>query len=138
MRILHLGKYYAPQRGGIERHLQDLCEWFSGQGHHVTALVHQASGQWRSSNESINAVDICRAGCIAAPLYAPLSPVFPLHLARLIRREAPDVLHLHLPNPSCFWALLDPRARAVPWVVHWHADVSADMPDWRVRAAYRI
>ena len=26
MRILHLGKYYAPQRGGIERHTQALAE----------------------------------------------------------------------------------------------------------------
>ncbi len=138
MRILHLGKYYAPQRGGIERHLQDLCEWFAGQGHQVTALVHQASGQWRSSIETINEVDICRAGCIAAPLYAPISPAFPVHLSRLVKRIDPDILHLHLPNPSCFWALFNPSARTVPWVVHWHADVSADMPDWRVRAAYRL
>ena len=138
MRILHLGKYYAPQRGGIERHLQDLCEWFAGQEHQVSALVHQTAGHWRSSNEKINDVGIGRAGCIAAPLYTPISPTFPLHLGRLIKRQAPDVLHLHLPNPSCFWALLNPHARALPWVVHWHADVSADMPDWRVRAAYRI
>ncbi|MBL0164288.1 MAG: glycosyltransferase [Xanthomonadales bacterium] len=138
MRILHLGKYYAPQRGGIERHLQDLCEWFVGQGHRVTALVHQVAGHWRSANETTNNVDICRAACIAAPLYAPISPTFPMHLSRLIRRLDPEVLHLHLPNPSCFWALFNPRARALPWVVHWHADVSADMPDWRVRAAYRI
>lgn len=138
MRILHLGKYYAPQRGGIERHLQDLCEWFAGQGHRVTALVHQTAGHWRSSSETINDVKICRANCLAAPLYAPISPSFPLHLGRLIKHFNPDVLHLHLPNPSCFWALLSPNARTVPWVVHWHADVSPDMPDWRVRAAYRL
>ena len=138
MRILHLGKYYAPQRGGIERHLQDLCEWFAGHGHQVAALVHQAAGCWRSSMETIHEVEICRVACVAAPLYAPISPTFPLQLARLIKRVKPQVLHLHLPNPSCFWALLSRRARALPWVVHWHADVSAEMPDWRVRAAYRL
>ena len=29
MRILHLGKYYAPQRGGIERHTQALAEAYA-------------------------------------------------------------------------------------------------------------
>jgi glycosyltransferase involved in cell wall biosynthesis len=138
MRVLHLGKYYAPQRGGIERHLQDLAEWMSAHGHQTDVLVHQPAGQWRSSDELIQGVTVCRAGCPMAPLYTPISPLFPWHLSRLILRSQPDILHFHLPNPSCFWALLSPQARARPWVVHWHADVSPDMPDWRVRAAYRI
>jgi glycosyltransferase involved in cell wall biosynthesis len=138
MRVLHLGKYYAPHRGGIERHLQDLAEWFSARGHQVGVLVHQAAGQWRSSEEVINGVTVARAGCPAAPLYTPISPLFPWHLSRLIRGSRPDILHLHLPNPACFWALFNPQARARPWVVHWHADVSPDIPDWRVRAAYRL
>ncbi len=138
MRVLHLGKYYAPQRGGIERHLQDLCEWMVEQGCSASALVHQPAGRWRGSIEDINGVQVNRAGCVAAPLYAPISPAFPLQLSRLIAQAKPQLLHLHLPNPSCFWALLSPRARALPWVVHWHADISTEMPDWRVRAAYRI
>jgi glycosyltransferase involved in cell wall biosynthesis len=138
MRVLHLGKYYAPQRGGIERHLQDLAEWFSDQGHQVGVLVHHPAGQWRGSEDVIHGVTVCRTGCLAAPLYTPISPLFPWHLNRLIRRSGPEILHLHMPNPSCFWALLSPLARARPWVVHWHADVSPDMPDWRVRAAYRL
>jgi glycosyltransferase involved in cell wall biosynthesis len=138
MRVLHLGKYYAPQRGGIERHLQDLAEWFSARGHQVDVLAHQPAGQWRSSDEVIHGVRVCRAGCPVAPLYTPISPLFPWHLSRLIRRSRPEILHLHLPNPSCFWALFSPQARSRPWIVHWHADVSPDMPDWRVRAAYRL
>jgi glycosyltransferase involved in cell wall biosynthesis len=138
MRVLHLGKYYAPQRGGIERHLQDLAEWFSERGHQVDVLVHQPVGQWRGREDVINGVAVCRAGCPVAPLYTPISPLFPLQLSRAIKRSRPDILHLHMPNPSCFWALLSARARARPWVVHWHADVPPDMPDWRVRAAYRL
>ena len=138
MRVLHLGKYYAPQRGGIERHLQDLCEWLVDSGHQATALVHQPAGRWRGVRETINGVSVRRAGCVAAPLYAPISPAFPFTLSGMIQQAQPDVLHLHLPNPSCFWALFSRRARALPWVVHWHADVSAEVPDWRIRFAYRI
>ena len=44
-------------------------------------------------------------------------------MKRLIKTFKPDILHLHLPNASAFWALLLPSARRIPWVVHWHADV---------------
>ena len=53
MRILHVGKYYAPQRGGIERHTQALAEYCVGHGDAVAALVHQRPGAWRSAHGSM-------------------------------------------------------------------------------------
>jgi glycosyltransferase involved in cell wall biosynthesis len=138
MRILHLGKYYVPQRGGIERHTQGLAEACVRAGDSVAVLVHRAPGHWRSTREAIAGVEVRRAGCIAAPVYTPLSPAFPFELARALREFAPDLLHLHLPNPSCFAALASPAARRLPWIVHWHADVPPDAPDWRLRLGYRF
>ncbi len=137
MRILHVGKYYAPVRGGIERYTQALAEWCVVRGDAVAALVHQPAGTWRSARQVLHGVEVYRAGCIAAPLYTPLSPGFPLVLARVLREFRPRVLHLHFPNPSCFAALASPAARRLPWVVHWHADVPPDSRDWRLRSAYR-
>jgi len=48
----------------------------------------------------------------------------------------PDVLHLHLPNPSAFWALKSHRARAIPWVVHWHSDVTGTGLDAKLKLFY--
>lgn len=138
MRILHVGKYYAPLRGGIERHTQALAEYCVGQGDAVAALVHQRPGSWRSARETINGVEVRRCGCLAAPVYTPISPTFPLQLARALREFRPHILHLHLPNPSCFAALATPAARRRPWVVHWHADVPPDSPNWRLRLGYRL
>ncbi len=138
MRVLQIGKYYAPQRGGIERSVQDLSEWLVRHGVDVGVLVHQPPGTWRGARETLNGVDIRRAGCIAAPLYAPISPAFPLALARALDEIRPDLLHLHLPNPSCVAALASARARSIPWIVHWHADVSPDVPRAALRAAYRL
>jgi len=138
MRILHLGKYYAPQRGGIERHTQALAEACVRYGDAVAVLVHRAPGHWRGTREVVAGVEVRRAGCIAAPVYTPLSPAFPFELARALREFAPDLLHLHLPNPSCFAALASPAARHLPWIVHWHADVPPDAPDWRLRLGYRF
>lgn len=137
MRVLHLGKYYAPERGGIERYTQALAEWCVAQGDAVGVLVHQRPGRWRGTRETIDGVEVRRAGCLAAPVYTPLSPGFPLQLARALREFRPDLLHLHFPNPSCFAALASPAARRLPWVVHWHADVPPDSPDWRLRTFYR-
>lgn len=137
MRILHIGKFYAPQRGGIERHVQDLAEWFATHGNRVGVLVHQPGGHWLSTVEDMAGVRVRRVGCLGNLLYAPISPGFPWQLGKALSEIEPDVLHLHLPGPSCFAALASARARRIPWVVHWHADVAPDMPDWRVRAAYR-
>ncbi|MGA8278759.1 MAG: glycosyltransferase [Rhodanobacteraceae bacterium] len=138
MRILHLGKYYAPHRGGIERYVQALAQWTVERGHAVCALVHQSPGHWRTGCERMGGVEIHRVGCIAAPMYTPISPGFPFELARVLGKFKPELLHLHLPNPSCVAALLSPHARRLPWIVHWHADISPDARDWRLRGAYFV
>ncbi len=138
LRVLHIGKFYAPQRGGIERHVQDLAEWQLANAIDTQVLVHQPAGHWFGTRDVINGVTVERSGCVAAPLYAPISPAFPLRLSSMIRRHRPQVLHLHLPNPSCFALLASPAARRLPWIVHWHADISPDAKDWRLHVAYRL
>ena len=138
LRVLHIGKFYAPQRGGIERHVQDLAEWQLANGIDAQVLVHQPPGHWFGTRDLVDGVTVERAGCIAAPLYAPISPSFPLRLSSMIRRHQPQALHLHLPNASCFALLASPAARCLPWIVHWHADISADAKDWRLHVAYRL
>ena len=138
LRVLHIGKFYAPQRGGIERHVQDLAEWQLANGIDAQVLVHQPSGHWIGTRDVVDGVTVERAGCVAAPLYAPISPGFPLRLSSMIRRHQPQVLHLHLPNASCFALLASPAARRLPWIVHWHADISPDAKDWRLHVAYRL
>lgn len=138
LRVLHIGKFYAPQRGGIERHVQDLAEWQLANGIDAHVLVHQPPGRWLGTRDVVDGVTVERAGCVAAPLYAPISPGFPRRLSSMIRRHRPQVLHLHLPNPSCFALLASPAARRLPWIVHWHADISPDAKDWRLHVAYQL
>ena len=90
MRILHLGKYYAPERGGIESYTRALCEWSVARGHALAALVHQRPRTWRTTRENIGGVEVRRVACLGAPVYTPLSPTFPLELSRALRELAPD------------------------------------------------
>jgi glycosyltransferase involved in cell wall biosynthesis len=138
MRVLHVGKFFPPHPGGIERTSADLCAALAAREVTVAMLAHADPGTHGSSTVRDGEVDVTLAACHGQWLYAPVSPAFPWLLQRVIRRFRPDLLHLHLPNTSAFWALLLPSARRLPWVVHWHADIPLDTARRGVRLAYRL
>lgn len=148
MRVLHIGKYYPPFAGGIEHFLADLLPALGTHDVAAAALVHDEQprrwgGQWPSTSGSSlpkeqEETPIYRAPCFGRLLYAPISPAFPVWLNRTIRAFRPDLLHLHLPNTSAFWAMAIPAARRLPWIVHWHADVVASAIDQRLALAYHL
>jgi glycosyltransferase involved in cell wall biosynthesis len=132
MRILHLGKFYPPVPGGMERYLGDLVQAQQAAGDTPAVLCHADA---RASDRRDPAW-LMRCPVWFHLLFAPISPTFPLWLARAIRRHQPEVLHLHLPNPSAFAALALPSARRLPWVVHWHADIETGRFPWSLRLVY--
>lgn len=141
-RILHIGKYFPPHVGGMESYLRDLMFALAKLGVRTSALVHQSQSDVSASEEQFSAdraeFSVSRAATRGRLLFTPLSPGFPWLLDRLIKRDQPDVLHLHLPNPSAFWALILPSARRLQWVIHWHSDVLTSKSHWLLKLAYRI
>jgi glycosyltransferase involved in cell wall biosynthesis len=142
MKVLHIGKYFPPYTGGMENYLRDLMAAQARQGIDTAALVHQSDIGFGSKDESYRAgeqqLPITRAAVWARFLFTPISPTFPSLLNRLIKQQKPDILHLHMPNVSVFWALFLPRARRIPWVVHWHADVLASEHSFGLRLFYTL
>ena len=139
MRVLHIGKYYPPFAGGMEHFLADLLRALQERGVATAALVHDERRGWRGQRPMpSDSPPIYRAPCLGQLLYAPLSPAFPFWLNRAIRDFRPDLLHLHLPNTSAFWAMTVPAARRLPWVIQWQSDVVASLIDRRLALAYRL
>ncbi len=138
MRVLHIGKFHPPHPGGIERCSADLCAELSARGIGTALLAHAEPGTRRSERHEHDGIDVTLAACHGLVLHTPVSPRFPWLLHETIRRFKPDLLHLHVPNPAVFWALLLPAARKLPWVVHWHADIPLDTRKRSLRLAYRI
>lgn len=138
MRILHIGKHFAPSHGGIETFLFDVCQQSHALGIDQGVLVHAADQT--SKDDGLQAFPFLsfldRVPTWGSIAYAPISPSFGWRLHRAIRDFKPDVLHLHLPNPSAFWALGLPAARSLPWAVHWHADAASDDYEAKVRFLY--
>jgi len=141
-KILHVGKYFPPAVGGMETYLHGLVRTLARLNVTPSVLVHQSQISLHSSEESLsangNALRVVRAATWCRLLFTPISPTFPMLLNRLIDQEQPDVLHLHLPNPSAFWALVLPSARRLPWVIHWQSDVLTGKSHWLLRLAYRF
>jgi len=119
MKVLHLGKYYPPYPGGMETYLADLLDATRKQGVDGKALVH-TKGHGERDNDRL-----WRAPSLGECLFTPVSPTYPYWLDGMLAEFRPQVLHIHLPNPSAFWALASRRARRLPWLLHWHADVVA-------------
>ena len=140
--VLHVGKYFPPDPGGMETYLRDLMVCSLRQGTPSAALVHSAQRAWRSTNEGYlsgeHELAVTRAASWFKVLFTPISPTFPWILQRLIKKRRPKLLHLHLPNPSSFWALLLPSARRLPWVVHWQSDALTPHSGRLIRWCYRL
>jgi glycosyltransferase involved in cell wall biosynthesis len=133
LRILHLGKYFPPHPGGIERHLADLLCAQRADGLEAHALVH-GSAATRSGLPDY----VTRVPCMGQIAFVPLSPLWPLALERAIRRLQPHLIHAHVPNASAFWLLASPAARRRRWLLHWHADIPQDSTHPALRQGYPL
>ncbi len=132
MRVLHIGKYFAPDVGGIERFVEDLIAAQRRAGHASFALVHTDEKTGLSTDPDW----LRRVPVWLRVAFAPLAPAFLPALNRAIDDWQPEYLHLHLPNLSAFAALLSRRARRLPWIIHWHADVVASKHSLALRLLY--
>jgi rhamnosyl/mannosyltransferase len=116
MKVVHVFKdYYPPTTGGIEQHMQVLC---AGLARHVEVMVLVPSGSRRRIEEHLDRVRVIRVPELGRYFSTPVCPTMSAELRRL----APDVVHLHFPNPMGELAYLLSGCRA-PVVMTYHADV---------------
>ena len=130
-RVLHIGKFFPPDRGGMETFLSDLVQTQRALGIDSHALVHgkplPGDPPW-----------LRRVPVQLHLIYTPIALGFWAALRRAIRDIQPQVLHLHLPNVSAFWVLTLIGAHKIPWVVHWHSDVVVSRERLALRIAYTL
>jgi rhamnosyl/mannosyltransferase len=117
LRILQVGKFYAPYRGGMETYLKALCD---GLRHAVDVEVVVANTTGATVRERVDEVAVTRVGSRARVRATSIAPGY----LDAIARTTADVVHLHAPNPMAELAVLVRLpARRAKLVVTWHADV---------------
>lgn len=115
IRVLHIGKYYPPYRGGMESHLEGLSTELSRL---VDLEVIVANTGWRTAKEVVDGIKVTRVGKFFDLQSAPICP----DLVRKIRAAKSDIVHIHWPNPSAVLAYLASGHRG-KLVLTYHSDV---------------
>jgi rhamnosyl/mannosyltransferase len=115
IRVLHIGKYYPPYRGGMESHLESLSNELNRL---VDLEVIVANTSWRTAKEIVDGIKVTRVGKLFDLQSAPICP----DLVRKIRAAKSDIIHIHWPNPSAVLAYLASGHRG-RLVITYHSDV---------------
>jgi rhamnosyl/mannosyltransferase len=114
-RVVHVGKFYPPVPGGMERVVESLCRATASR---VSNRVLAFGSERRTVREEVDGIPVTRLATIGSAGSVPIAPGF----ARELRRLHADVVVLHEPNP---WALLSfALVRPdVPLAIWFHSEV---------------
>ena len=115
LRVLHVGKFYAPYKGGMETHLRTLCERMVDR---IDVEVVVANTVRSRVREVIDGVPITRLGTLVNLGAAPYTP----GLSRHIRSANADIVHLHWPHPTAVLSYLRSGERS-RLVITYHSDI---------------
>lgn len=125
LRVLQFGRFNnAEQNGGIERHMQLLCEGLTALNVDVTYLVagDSLSSKVSTLSTQCGSYDLVEAATFGTYFSTAASPMQVIKALLLHRKKPFDVVHLHLPNPLAHiasWLL----PRSVKRVITWHSDI---------------
>ncbi|MCX7919516.1 MAG: glycosyltransferase [bacterium] len=116
MKVVHVYKdYFPPIRGGIENHINLLCQQ-QKQYFQVEVLV--ANRKSRTELETIDGITVYKIAQLGRILSAPITPSF----HRWFNRLAADIYHFHHPNPTAELAYLSAKPKG-KLVLTWHSDI---------------
>jgi rhamnosyl/mannosyltransferase len=118
LRIVHLGKFYHPAHGGIERSVRSLAQEQARLGCSVRVICMDHERRRASRLEHDGPVEVVRVRRAWSLFKLDRCP----ELSRVIGDSEADLLHLHAPNPSMILGLAVSGDRR-PLVVSHHSDV---------------
>jgi glycosyltransferase involved in cell wall biosynthesis len=134
MKIVHFGKYYPPETGGIESVTASLARGSLARGHDVSVVCfHRLRGLAPRADDC--GVRLLRHSALRAIKSQPLSFRYVLSCWQQAREA--EIVHIHCPNllGSLCVLLLGRRPKIV---VHWHSDVlNKGLLGWLVRPLER-
>jgi glycosyltransferase involved in cell wall biosynthesis len=117
MKVLHIGKYYPPYFGGIEKVNFDLVEGLNEAGVETDVICFNNTYRTEVKKEGYS---IFRMSRITEIYSVPFSLSYYIKLRCIIKNY--HIVHIHLPNPTAaiFLLLTNYKGRII---LHWHSDI---------------
>jgi rhamnosyl/mannosyltransferase len=115
LKVLHVGKFYPPVPGGIERVVQALCTTTKARLDNRVLAFNTGSN---TVDEVVDGVAVTRVGPWGSAGSVAIAPAYFAHL----RRARADVMILHEPNPWALLAFAMVRPR-LPLAIWFHSEV---------------
>ena len=122
--VLHVGKFYPPVPGGMERVVKMLCSVAPDRLDSRVLAFHTGRS---TVEEVVEGVPVTRVGTAGTAGSVPVAFGF----AARLRRARADVMIVHEPNPWALVSILAARPR-IPLIIWFHSDVL------RPRLQYRL
>jgi len=113
MKVVQLGKFYYPYRGGIETVLKDLCEELKSRVD-LHVLVSNTTARTVHEQHEFMVTRVASWGKLFSSSITPSLPHW-------VTRTSGDIVHVHLPNPLAELSCL--MVQDAPLVVHFHSDI---------------
>ena len=117
MKILHIGKFYPPYFGGIEKVNYDIVEGLNTKGIQTDVLC---SNHTKGNSFSEIPYKIYRTHTLKVIASTPLSYSLITTLKKI--QDNYDIIHVHLPNPMANLAIFLTRPKS-KIILHWHSDI---------------
>ena len=117
-RIIHFGKYYFPDTGGIESVTASLARGAASAGHSVSVVCFKKTPA--KTKEVIDGVQVTRAPLAMTVASQPLG--FKYFFLCLKAAKQADIVHLHTPNMLAALCALFIGGKT-QLLVHWHSDI---------------
>lgn len=130
MKVLQIGKFYPPHRGGMESVLYELCDALKDR---VNLRVLVSNGGYTTKIESENGIELVRVGSLGEIFSTSVCPTMPYW----IKMYQADIVQLHHPNPMAdiSYLLSNPPGKLV---VLYQSDIVRQQITYRLYAPFLL
>jgi rhamnosyl/mannosyltransferase len=119
LRVLHFGRFYNDQFGGLERHVDTLLRGLEPYCVSDNLVAHD---KYAEATVPANGYTVYKTPSLGKLASTALCPTMPLWARRLHRQHDYELVHLHFPDPMAHLASTF-LPRDVKRVITWHSDI---------------